>query len=275
MSSGYKTLSLKNPDRLIVHRLPNGTYVAMAVSVNTTTPEYYLGGTVSCPPHCPGVAFSKGVHGGVFVTQPCPGFVNGPACLHAHTSRTCGVWNAQFTSCDRCPVGAVCPGGQRMWAQAGGDPPISARFTVFLLKNVSGGCFSGYWCGDEFSGRVVECAPPQTARCRGWSTNRGLTVCGPCYLQSSPKCSRCANSCFENFGACYPCQFRADLPPFVAVAVSFAPVLATVAGFGLLHMFAMAISSRPRSPKRRNMARRAVLQGVGPLLVRLGRYSFC
>lgn len=154
-------------------------------------------------------------------------------------------------------------------------PPISARFTVFLLKNVSGGCFSGYWCGDEFSGRVVECAPPQTARCRGWSTNRGLTVCGPCYLQSSPKCSRCANSCFENFGACYPCQFRADLPPFVAVAVSFAPVLATVAGFGLLHMFAMAISSRPRSPKRRNMARRAVLQGVGPLLVRLGRYSFC
>jgi hypothetical protein len=90
--------------------------------------------------------------------------------------------------------------------------------------------YVGYWAEGEFSEHVLECAPPQLTRCRGWDTSRGAAVCGPCYLQASRRCSRCTNSCYNNFAACYSCSFRASFPSPVAAIFMFTPIVAIVVG---------------------------------------------
>ena len=65
-------------------------------------------GAVSCPPHCPGT------HGdGVHYTKECAGYLHGSDCLSAVNASLCAYGSGDH--CVKCPVGAICPGGFRMW----------------------------------------------------------------------------------------------------------------------------------------------------------------
>jgi hypothetical protein len=69
------------------------------------------GGTVSCPPYCPGS--NIGDVGGVYYTSVCVGYAQGQVCLDPATASQCAFGSGD--SCKRCPVGGICPGGQRCW----------------------------------------------------------------------------------------------------------------------------------------------------------------
>ena len=94
-SCGYKPISIVNP------------------AVMLKTPHVVPGGAVSCPPVCPGAVDAKMGASGVFYTPTCQNFANGSVCLDAATARSCAFGVGD--SCERCPVGCICPGGARCW----------------------------------------------------------------------------------------------------------------------------------------------------------------
>lgn len=131
--------------------------------------------TLSCPPSCPGQAQPRGV----FYTEQCVGYAAGAACLRASSAQTCAFGSGDL--CQRCPPGAFCPGGQRVWSQP------------------------GYYTPSEASSSLVACPAPATKRCAGWDGQAGQTLCGPGYLQGSSTCSACAAAYYEQGGECVEC----------------------------------------------------------------------
>jgi hypothetical protein len=67
---------------------------------------------VSCPQLCPG-GLPTSHFGGIYYSETCVGYETGPVCFAAETSRRCAFGSGD--SCRRCPTGAVCPGGSRLW----------------------------------------------------------------------------------------------------------------------------------------------------------------
>ena len=65
-------------------------------------------------------------------------------------------------SCRRCPVGAMCPGGNE------------AR------------SFPGFFTLSSAAGIVEQCAPPDTDRCKGWDAQQLVTRCGEEYAGALP-----------------------------------------------------------------------------------------
>eukprot|EP00698_Gefionella_okellyi_P020610 TRINITY_DN648_c0_g1_i2.p1 TRINITY_DN648_c0_g1~~TRINITY_DN648_c0_g1_i2.p1 ORF type:complete len:4078 (-),score=690.51 TRINITY_DN648_c0_g1_i2:80-12022(-) len=82
-------------------------------------------------------------------------------------------------SCFECPVGGLCPGGDRMWPQA------------------------GYWTTSEFATAVTQCDPP-AARCLGGPSSQCLTG------YEGPQCTQCSDDYYSRNGECMPC----DAPVF-------------------------------------------------------------
>lgn len=83
-NSAYKTITLSNPGA----------------------------GSISCPPLCPGVSESS--IGGAFYTPLCVGYNRtGAACLDPSTAHLCALGSGD--TCQPCPVGGICPGGNRLW----------------------------------------------------------------------------------------------------------------------------------------------------------------
>jgi hypothetical protein len=72
------------------------------------------GTSVSCPPYCPGYADSPlGNPNGAYYTALCAGYEHGASCLEPALASNCAFGSAD--TCQACPRGSVCPGGDRAW----------------------------------------------------------------------------------------------------------------------------------------------------------------
>ena len=71
------------------------------------------GGTAACPPSCPGSTEVALGASGAFYTSSCVGYPTDASCIEAATASTCAFGVGD--TCRPCPVGAICPGGQRAW----------------------------------------------------------------------------------------------------------------------------------------------------------------
>ena len=178
------------------------------------------GASLACPPFCPGVvgsgvvpvASSEGdfvlglepsspvgalpvalpaartTSAGIFYAVECAdtGLWTDPtsgACSNASDPASYGCAYGGGSACSVCPVGAVCPGGARLWPRA------------------------GFWSPSEGSPAVLACARPLPAlRCLGWNALTASTQCGPGYLQGSYLCGACARGFYtDDAGSCTPC----------------------------------------------------------------------
>ena len=93
---GYKAIVVHNPQ------------------IMKRRPRLVTGGTVSCPPLCPGFYESPVGQSGAYYTSSCVGFASGAVCLSAATAQQCGFGPPGF-NCTQCPSGCLCPGGPRCW----------------------------------------------------------------------------------------------------------------------------------------------------------------
>ena len=105
------------------------------------------------------------------------------ACANANdpASTQCGLGSGD--SCSRCPSGALCPGGTRLWPRPGN------------------------YASSEREAGVVACAPPAPqSRCLGWDAAQGVTACGSGYRPASYMCASCADGWFmQDDGSCVAC----------------------------------------------------------------------
>eukprot|EP00698_Gefionella_okellyi_P014030 TRINITY_DN3876_c1_g2_i1.p1 TRINITY_DN3876_c1_g2~~TRINITY_DN3876_c1_g2_i1.p1 ORF type:complete len:1915 (+),score=364.46 TRINITY_DN3876_c1_g2_i1:42-5747(+) len=83
--------------------------------------------------------------------------------------------------CRRCPLGADCPGGNRIW-------PLP-----------------GWWSPGEFSGTVIQCNPPAALRCVGGRSSS----CGRGYQGS--RCGQCSQGFYLAGDACAECESTAQI----------------------------------------------------------------
>jgi hypothetical protein len=172
------------------------------------------GGVVSCPPHCPGYANTMPGSSGAFYTSVCVGFESGPSCLDASTAGLCGVGSGD--SCRRCPKGAFCPGGSRLWPQP------------------------GYWIPSESALSVAQCDYPPLQRCLGWNASVASSQCGVGYTGASLGCSACDKHYFPELSECRPCP-----PPGSSKVKTFGMFLGiAVAAFGVVVLVVIALSWR-------------------------------
>jgi hypothetical protein len=188
-ADGYKPLTLENP--LSPGSVAAGAVVAARIVVGSESVDGVddfggvaldgmAGGRVQCPPHCPGSADDVTSHGGVYFTPVCVGFTEDKqACLVPSTARQCAVGSGD--TCERCPVGALCPGGDRVW-------PLP-----------------GFWNSAEADRGVVPCRLPSTERCLGWDYTAAAPVCGVGYNPRSPSCSACAKGYYKSSQRCVKC----------------------------------------------------------------------
>ena len=109
------------------------------------------------------------------------------ACANANdpASTQCGLGSGD--SCSRCPSGALCPGGTRLWPRP------------------------GYYASSEREPGVVACSPPAPqSRCLGWDAVQGVTACGSGYRPASYMCASCADGWFmQDDGSCVACPASA------------------------------------------------------------------
>ena len=124
---------------------------------------------------------------GLYFSQPCSSSsftdtLTG-ACVNASdpASTQCGLGSGD--SCSRCPSGALCPGGTRLWPRP------------------------GYYASSEREPGVVACSPPAPqSRCLGWDAAQGVTACGSGYRPASYMCASCADGWFmQDDGSCVAC----------------------------------------------------------------------
>jgi hypothetical protein len=202
---GYVALEVVNP---------------AAAAGDAELPPYNI--TVSCPPLCPGsydasvaAPFAPSVAGvialgsipppvsggapvllrdpdtasiGIYYTLLCSatGVFTDPttsnACVNASDPASVDCAYGTGDACVRCPGGALCPGGYRLWSRP------------------------GWWVASEASGAVLSCPPPSSVRCVGWDAGSGVTACGLGYLAGSYLCGACAHGFFDpGDGTCAGC----------------------------------------------------------------------
>lgn len=233
---GYTLLTVSNPSRELAG-VARGRRTAL-------TPASHRGASLSCPPFCPsgvglgvpiaapgsgGTAFVPGTidEGGVPVPVASPpllgstsqgffyaaacdasGFYVSPvlgACSNASDPESYGCAWGSGSSCQLCPVSAVCPGGARLWPRP------------------------GFWVPTESSppSAVAACAPP-SSRCSGWGILAGAAQCGPGYLPGSYLCGGCAPAYYHtDDGTCAACPV---LPGFWARYSGLVYIAAAIAG---------------------------------------------
>lgn len=112
-------------------------------------------------------------------------------------------WGERGIECRPCPDGGVCPGGKRLWPQA------------------------GYWNEGEHAIRILNCKPPATERCIGGPASD----CGQGY--EGYLCGSCSDGYFEDkarAGACTRCS--SDGGYFTGIVANLALVLILAIGAG-------------------------------------------
>lgn len=196
-----------------------------------------------CPPYCPGTSAidwpsSAAVleEGAVVRTNPiqyvcqCTGYAFGAVCMDADVSRGQCAWG-EGDDCRRCPTGAVCPGGYRLWPQP------------------------GYWAATAASESVVECVEPNRDRCDGWSAQLGRSVCAAGHDPASPQCRGCLPRYYPNDpNECTQCPAETDLGSQIVPALTVVGVLmGGIAGVVLVP--AMYILHRLRHVHRQEQTR--------------------
>eukprot|EP01029_Cantina_marsupialis_P022925 TRINITY_DN564378_c0_g1_i3.p1 TRINITY_DN564378_c0_g1~~TRINITY_DN564378_c0_g1_i3.p1 ORF type:complete len:974 (-),score=259.52 TRINITY_DN564378_c0_g1_i3:899-3820(-) len=154
----------------------------------------------------------KNEHGaGVYFTQLCTEFENGPECLDAaYSYRYCGV--GLGSNCDPCPKFTICPGGLRKW-------PVP-----------------GYWAASEIGEDPVECQTPKTERCQGWDVESSSPVCGERF--AGPECGSCATGFYPGLNnldclVCPKTTWISLVTPFLFVG--FMGLLLFLFMFGLVY----------------------------------------
>ena len=129
----------------------------------------------------------QGLAGPLFFSDPCLAFAldGTQQCIDVDFADQCAfrVCSGQGCACQKCPEGAFCPSGSRLWPQP------------------------GYWAASEQSG-VQKCAQPLT-RCAGYNgTGRGFrdpaALCGAGY--NGTLCSVCAASFWKDGRLCRRCN---------------------------------------------------------------------
>lgn len=131
------------------------------------------------------------------------------------------------SGCAPCPAGAECPGGDRLWPQA------------------------GYWTEAETAGWIEECSPRD--RCSGGADS----ACSP--GARGPLCGSCQSGYYEEGGVCAQCKKRDPdvaglaLLPLLALAAFVVPlVTASDAVFDssvlCLFLFQLVQSTARRAP---------------------------
>lgn len=113
--AGYLPLTVANPPKLTAAQSAVQLWTVNPVATEQT--DFFVGGVVSCPPYCPGGLAPR--RSGVYITRPCPQFVNGPSCTSRSSAAQCGYYSDVDHACLPCPAGAVCPGGSRVWPVPG------------------------------------------------------------------------------------------------------------------------------------------------------------
>ena len=121
-SGGADVIFVQTPAYSMVCATPSAcdgdsSYKAIVVQnppVMKRRPRIVAGGTVSCPPLCPGFVQSPMGRSGAYYTSSCVGFASGAVCLSAATADQCGFGPPGF-NCTQCPSGCLCPGGPRCW----------------------------------------------------------------------------------------------------------------------------------------------------------------
>lgn len=138
------------------------------------------GGVVGCPQQCPGYSdTAAGEPGGAYYTYQCTGYAQGSVCLEAATARQCAYGAGD--ACAPCPMGALCPGGFRAWAQP------------------------GYVSQSPLAASLSQCAFPALQRCAGWNVSLGGSVCGAGYAGVPSACSACAGGYYPDLNQCNKC----------------------------------------------------------------------
>lgn len=115
---GYKQVVVENAYKVSVLFGNRSGGDGLAVPFNGEGADYFIGGTIACPPSCPDSDF-EAFNGGIYVSKPCSGFTNGPLCLGAAHANSCGYWTNASSGCLDCPTGGICPGGARIWTLPG------------------------------------------------------------------------------------------------------------------------------------------------------------
>ena len=123
-----------------------------------------------------GIYFSRECPPGVY-TRPTPGVCDNAS--HPLAS-TCAF--GEGDDCQRCPTGALCPGGYRAIPQPG--------YYVSSLNRLP----------------VLRCPAPAEERCTGWNATLGAVQCGVGYRPGSYRCLSCARGYFTALdGGCDVC----------------------------------------------------------------------
>ena len=129
-------------------------------------------------------------------TDPATG-----ACTNASDPRAANCAFGSGDSCRRCPRGALCPGGARVWPQR------------------------GFYAIAESVGTVVACAAPAMERCTGWDASIMLSGCGAAYRTGSIACSACASQYYpDDSSICVSC------PPGTGAWTVARPLVTLVGG---------------------------------------------
>jgi len=169
-------------------------------------------------PLAPAALSSMGIYHSVSCAQT--GLWTDPlsgACTDASNPLSYSCAYGGGSSCVTCPVGALCPGGSRLWPRV------------------------GYWSPRDASSSVTACAPPDPAvKCGGWDISAGAVRCGQPYLHGSYLCGACAAGYYPyGDGSCVTCPIVAGFwDRYRILIVLFAGVVGAAcviaAGLGVL-----------------------------------------
>jgi len=142
-----------------------------------------------------GVSGSSGF--GMYYSQTCSsGSFTDPlsgACTNVSDPASSDCALGAGSSCTRCPAGALCPSGTRLWPRP------------------------GYYVGSERDSSTVPCAPPSPeTRCKGWDAIAGITSCGRGYRQASFMCASCSDGYASvDDGSCTLCPTSSEPQSFI------------------------------------------------------------
>jgi hypothetical protein len=138
-------------------------------------------------------------------------------CEDATDPRSADCAFGEGDDCQRCPAGALCPGGYRLVTQP------------------------GYYASAGNKLPVVRCAAPAEERCLGWNATAGRVECGVGYRQGSYRCGSCAAGHYAaSDGSCELCP-ASQVVALLKLLIAF---LGALLAFGLLNYAAILLVAR-------------------------------